>query len=116
MILTLDSFSGMCDALKFNFRYITYHFKGKDNTFEVIEFNYNKLYSEIHEMSNGISEEDYKILRSKYGPCTMNVIINTWYKILFEEILNLFYIFQSFWILIWMLNEYYRSSAVICKY
>ena len=113
----------MLDSLKKSFnemyelkyRYITYHFKGNKNAFEVIEFNYNKLYSDIHGMSGGIREEDYNTLRDQYGPCTMNVIVNTWYRILFEEILNLFYILQSFSILIWMLNGYYRSSIIICK-
>lgn len=66
-------------------------------------------------MAGGIDEEEYNFLRDQYGPWTMNIKVNTWYKILFEDILNLFYIFQSFWILIWMLNGYYRSSIVICK-
>ncbi len=46
----------------------------------------------------------------------MNIIIRPWYKILVEEIANVYYAIQLFSITIWFMNDYYRSGAVVCKF
>ena len=99
--------------IKFVYRYITYEYDINQNSFTTVSFNFQKSNKEIYKMSNGIMEDDHLYLKSKYGECTMNIIIQKWYKLLFEEVLNSFYFFQVFWVIIWALNGYYRSCIIL---
>ena len=99
--------------IKFVFRYITYEYNVNDNSFTTVSFNFQKSHKDIYKMSDGIMEDDHPYLKSKYGECTMNIIIEKWYKLLFQEVLNSFYFFQVFWVIIWALNGYYRSWIIL---
>lgn len=95
--------------IRFVFRYITYQFDELTNMFITVSFNYNRTFDQIHAMSDGILEDDHEEFFFKYGPCTMEIIIKSWYKLLFEEVLNAFYFFQVFCVIIWACNAFYRS-------
>lgn len=43
----------------------------------------------------------------------MTILIKKWYKLLVEEVLNAFYFFQVFCVLIWAVNGYYRSCIIL---
>lgn len=83
------------------------------NMFTTVSFNYHLNFGQIHNMSDGILEEDHDEFLSKYGPCTMQIIIKSWYKLLFEEVLNAFYFFQVFCVIIWACNFFYRSCLIL---
>jgi len=46
----------------------------------------------------------------------MKIIIKAWYHLLIDEIINFYYAIQSFSIIIWFMNEYYRSGIIVCKF
>lgn len=82
--------------IKFIYRYLTYEYDQNQNAFITVSFDFQKTHLQIHRLVNGISEDDHSYLISKFGECTMNIIVNNWYKLLFEEVLNSFYFFQIF--------------------
>jgi len=108
---TVDSYD-----LKFMFRYLTYVYDAEENTFLPIKYYFSKSFSDLHALSNGISTEDHPKLIEKYGNCTMEVKMGSWYIILAQDILNLYYIFQMFSVIVWFCNGYYRSSGIVRKF
>ena len=99
--------------IKFVFRYITYEYDFNQHMFVTVAYNIQKPYLYLHSLVGGISEDDHPYLISKYGECTMNIIIQKWYKLLFEDVLNAFSFFQLFCVFIWAMNEYYRSCLIL---
>lgn len=53
------------------------------------------------------------LLRHKYGRCEVNVPPKTVHKVLINEILNPFYIFQIFSVVLWTWDTYYTYAACI---
>ena len=97
------------------FRYITYLFNNDTKKFEPIAYDFKDTYDNLHGRAYGVREDDLEELVQTYGKCTMEIILKPWYKILVEEIINGYYIFQCFVVIVWYLNGYYRSASILCK-
>uniref|UniRef100_A0A8D3CZN7 ATPase cation transporting 13A2 n=1 Tax=Scophthalmus maximus TaxID=52904 RepID=A0A8D3CZN7_SCOMX len=52
-------------------------------------------------------------VRCIYGPNLIDVPVKPYFKLLFEEVLNPFYVFQFFSITLWMIDEYYFYAVCI---
>lgn len=102
--------------IRFVFRYITYIYNTDMRKFDPIAYDFKDTYNNIHERAYGVKEDELEDLIKTYGKCTMEIVLKPWYKILVEEIINGYYIFQSFVVLIWFLNGYYRSACILCKF
>jgi Cation transporter/ATPase, N-terminus len=66
-----------------------------------------KLHRFRAELAAGLSECRQSALRLLYGPNTIDVEVKSYLRLLFQEVLNPFYIFQIASIILWSLDSYY---------
>ncbi|XP_075914613.1 polyamine-transporting ATPase 13A2-like [Petromyzon marinus] len=68
---------------------------------------------ELHRMSTGLSREEQIERRKVFGPNIIDVPLKSYPRLLVEEILNPFYIFQILSVTLWMLERYYYYAVCI---
>ncbi|XP_030071564.1 probable cation-transporting ATPase 13A4 [Microcaecilia unicolor] len=70
--------------------------------------------SDIHlKYGSGLTREDQATRRTICGPNTIEVEVAPIWKILFKEVLNLFYFFQFFTVSLWISENYLEYSIAI---
>ncbi|XP_067328818.1 polyamine-transporting ATPase 13A2 isoform X2 [Anolis sagrei] len=69
--------------------------------------------SDLHDGHLGLSAKEQAARRKLYGPNLIDVPVKPYLRLLKDEILNPFYIFQIFSITLWLCEEYYSYSACI---
>uniref|UniRef100_A0A3P8NGV9 Cation-transporting P-type ATPase N-terminal domain-containing protein n=1 Tax=Astatotilapia calliptera TaxID=8154 RepID=A0A3P8NGV9_ASTCA len=69
--------------------------------------------SKLYDFQSGLSPQEQSSRRSIYGPNLINVPVKPWIRLLFEEILNPFYVFQLFGIVLWISDNYYYYATVV---
>ena len=90
-------------------RNIKYVFHARAETFARLH-GYDrgeKLHRFRAELAAGLSESLQSSLRLLYGPNTIDVDVKSYVRLLFQEVLNPFYIFQIASITLWSLDSYY---------
>jgi cation-transporting ATPase 13A2 len=98
------------------YRFIRYQYDNAKDVFVPIVFKTSYNYQTLHrEHSRGIrTEEEYQLCRIKYGPCNIEVPIKTVPRLLIEEVLNPFYIFQVFSMALWYWDGYtYYATCIL---
>lgn len=65
------------------------------------------------ELSRGLTEEMQMVKKKLFGSNTIDVEVKPYHKLLFEEVLNPFYIFQLASIVLWSFDEYYYYASCI---
>ncbi|XP_049608682.1 polyamine-transporting ATPase 13A2 isoform X2 [Syngnathus scovelli] len=68
---------------------------------------------DLHGYKNGLSHLEQNFRRQVYGPNVIDVPVKSYFKLLIEEVLNPFYVFQLFSMVLWTLDEYYYYSTSI---
>ncbi|XP_072101039.1 polyamine-transporting ATPase 13A2 isoform X1 [Mobula birostris] len=68
---------------------------------------------DIHKQQKGLSRHYQNKKRQVYGPNVIEVLVKSYFTLLVEEVLNPFYIFQIFSIVLWVTEEYYYYAACI---
>nr|XP_057940919.1 cation-transporting ATPase 13A2 isoform X2 [Doryrhamphus excisus] len=68
---------------------------------------------DLHGFKKGLSQSEQILRRQVYGPNLIDVPVKSFYKLLTDEVLNPFYIFQIFSIILWLFDEYYFYAACI---
>lgn len=73
-----------------------------------IEFDYYKTFESIHTTySGGVSEgEEYASIVDKYGKCNIVLPEKGILQLLIKDVMNPFYLFQMFSIVVWFFDEY----------
>ncbi|EAR98775.2 E1-E2 ATPase family protein (macronuclear) [Tetrahymena thermophila SB210] len=102
--------------LIFSFRLYTYFYIQNSNCFYPIQFALSLLTNnQIYEKyGRGVpSEENLKQQVSIYGLNNTEIPDKSTVKILIDEVLSPFYIFQIFSVTLWMLEPYYYYASVI---
>ncbi|KAL4505176.1 hypothetical protein ABPG72_016243 [Tetrahymena utriculariae] len=100
----------------FSFRLNTYFYVKNSNCFYPIQFalsflTNNQIYNKY---GRGVqSEENLKQLVSIYRLNNTEIPDKSTFKILIDEVLSPFYIFQIFSVTLWMLEPYYYYASVI---
>uniref|UniRef100_A0A7M4FHJ4 ATPase cation transporting 13A2 n=1 Tax=Crocodylus porosus TaxID=8502 RepID=A0A7M4FHJ4_CROPO len=61
----------------------------------------------------GLTQQDHSTKRKIYGPNLINVPVKSYLRLLVDEVLNPFYIFQIFSIVLWISDTYYYYAACI---
>uniref|UniRef100_H3B7S7 Polyamine-transporting ATPase 13A2 n=1 Tax=Latimeria chalumnae TaxID=7897 RepID=H3B7S7_LATCH len=69
--------------------------------------------ADIYRRQSGLSQQDQNTKRQVYGPNLLDVPVKSYFRLLVEEILNPFYIFQIFSIALWMSDAYYYYAVCI---
>ncbi|XP_037129788.1 cation-transporting ATPase 13A2 isoform X1 [Syngnathus acus] len=68
---------------------------------------------DLHGYKNGLSHLEQNFRRQVYGPNVIDVPVKSYFKLLIEEVLNPFYVFQLFSMVLWTVDEYYYYSTSI---
>ncbi|XP_058017400.1 polyamine-transporting ATPase 13A2 isoform X5 [Ahaetulla prasina] len=69
--------------------------------------------SDLHLSCRGLSVQEQSARKMIYGPNLIDVPVKSYLRLLMDEILNLFYLFQVFSITLWICEEYYSYAACI---
>ncbi|XP_053865396.1 polyamine-transporting ATPase 13A2 isoform X2 [Malaclemys terrapin pileata] len=69
--------------------------------------------ADIHLSRSGLSQQDHSTRRKVYGPNLIDVPVKSYLRLLVGEVLNPFYIFQVFSIILWLCDTYYYYAACI---
>ena len=65
------------------------------------------------EFSQGLTSEKQSMKQVLHGPNSIEVEVKPYVKLLFEEVLNAFYVFQIASIVLWSLDSYYYYASCI---
>ncbi|XP_068772417.1 polyamine-transporting ATPase 13A2 isoform X4 [Struthio camelus] len=68
---------------------------------------------DLHLSQAGLDQQDHSTRRKIYGPNLIEVPVKSYPRLLVEEVLNPFYIFQVFSIVLWVCDAYYYYAACI---
>ncbi|PWA32986.1 hypothetical protein CCH79_00016890 [Gambusia affinis] len=68
---------------------------------------------DLYGFQNGLSPQEQSWRRSMFGANIIDVPVKSYVRLLFEEVLNPFYIFQVFSITLWSIDEYYYYALCI---
>ncbi|XP_069805161.1 polyamine-transporting ATPase 13A2 isoform X2 [Dendropsophus ebraccatus] len=68
---------------------------------------------EVHAYKSGLSQSDHNNRKLIYGPNEIDVPVKSYRQLLVEEVLNPFYIFQVFSIVLWICEQYYYYATCI---
>lgn len=68
---------------------------------------------EIHKSRSGLSHSDHNNRKLIYGPNQIDVPVKSYGQLLIEEVLNPFYIFQVFSVILWLCESYYYYAGCI---
>ncbi|NXT91048.1 AT132 ATPase, partial [Anhinga rufa] len=69
--------------------------------------------ADLHLFQAGLDQQDHNTRRKIYGPNLIEVPVKSYVRLLVEEVLNPFYIFQVFSIVLWVCDAYYYYAACI---
>lgn len=69
--------------------------------------------SELHLSRAGLDQQEHSTRRRIYGPNLIEVPVKSYARLLVEEVLNPFYIFQVLSMLLWVCDSYYYYAACI---
>ncbi|XP_053137543.1 polyamine-transporting ATPase 13A2 isoform X2 [Hemicordylus capensis] len=73
----------------------------------------NWTYSDLHRSHCGLSPEEQSARKTIYGPNRIDVPVKSCFRLLVDEVLNPFYIFQIFSISLWLYEEYFSYAVCI---
>ncbi|KAM4703534.1 LOW QUALITY PROTEIN: polyamine-transporting ATPase 13A2 [Rhinophrynus dorsalis] len=68
---------------------------------------------DLQKYRSGLSQADHNVRKRIFGPNEIDVPVKSYGKLLIEEVLNPFYIFQVFSIILWMCDRYYYYAVCI---
>ncbi|XP_035511838.1 cation-transporting ATPase 13A2 [Morone saxatilis] len=68
---------------------------------------------DLYGFQKGLSHLEQNLRKRVYGPNLIDVPVKPYMKLLFEEVLNPFYVFQLFSITLWMIDHYFVYAICI---
>ncbi|KAG7269534.1 hypothetical protein CRUP_025258, partial [Coryphaenoides rupestris] len=68
---------------------------------------------DLHSFQGGLNPAEQKSRQQVYGPNLISVPVKSYMRLLVDEILNPFYVFQVFSIALWMADVYYYYASCI---
>jgi len=92
-------------------RYVWYENEG--NFIRLQGFDKNVTFDELQRMTNGLSRAEQESRQKLYGDNAIHVEVLPYTKILFQEVLGPFYIFQVFSCAVWFNDDYYYYGSCI---
>ena len=93
------------------FKYIYIPDKG---TFESVDLKLESSLEQIHrKCSQGLSNDEVLYMKEIYGECDLKIEINSYFKLLINELSDPFYLFQIFSIVLWYNDDYEYFATII---
>lgn len=68
---------------------------------------------DLHNFQNGLSPLEQTLRKRLYGINLIDVPVKSYMKLLVEEVLNPFYVFQVFSVILWIVDQYYFYALII---
>ncbi|XP_034550797.1 cation-transporting ATPase 13A2 isoform X2 [Notolabrus celidotus] len=75
--------------------------------------NEDWTYKDLYGFQKGLSHLEQSSRRRMYGPNLIDVPVKPYTRLLFEEVLNPFYVFQLFSITLWLIDNYFIYAVCI---
>ncbi|EGR27386.1 hypothetical protein IMG5_196560, partial [Ichthyophthirius multifiliis] len=100
----------------FTYRLYNYYFDINQNIFKPIQFDLTQYTNnEIHaKYGKGIQDQQqFSQLKALFGQNNTEIPTKSSIKILIDEVLSPFYMFQIFSVILWILEPYYFYASVI---
>ncbi|XP_062505188.1 polyamine-transporting ATPase 13A3-like [Corticium candelabrum] len=95
-------------------RHQRFVFDWSKNVFELQTGLKNMTYSDLHNNSQGLSDQEVITRTALFGPNVIDVKVKPIWQLLYEEVLDPFYIFQWASVIFWCFNEYiYYAMAIL---
>ncbi|KAF1390798.1 hypothetical protein PFLUV_G00061780 [Perca fluviatilis] len=96
------------------FKGLRYIWLGRKGAFcRVSVLNEDWTCNDVYGFQKGLSHLEQSLRRLMYGPNLIDVQVKSYVKLLFEEVLNPFYVFQVFSITLWIVDNYYYYAICI---
>uniref|UniRef100_A0A8C9WYA2 ATPase cation transporting 13A2 n=1 Tax=Sander lucioperca TaxID=283035 RepID=A0A8C9WYA2_SANLU len=96
------------------FKGLRYIWLGRKGAFcRVSVLNEDWTCNDVYGFQKGLSHLEQSLRRCMYGPNLIDVQVKSYVKLLFEEVLNPFYVFQVFSITLWIVDNYYYYAICI---
>ncbi|TDH01678.1 hypothetical protein EPR50_G00182750 [Perca flavescens] len=96
------------------FNGLRYIWLGRKGAFcRVSVLNEDWTCNDLYGFQTGLSHLEQSLRRRMYGPNLIDVQVKSYVKLLFEEVLNPFYVFQLFSITLWIFENYYYYAICI---
>ena len=98
----------------FNYKLFKYVFIEKLNEFVSLKFNINTSTDNINKyLTRGLDLNEVEYQRQIFGECDLHIKVDSVLVLIIKEILDPFYIFEFFAIILWFYNEYEKYAFVI---
>ena len=98
----------------FEFKMFKYIYDFNTFKFNAVTFKIKSKTQEIHDyLCNGLKENEYKLILNIFGKSQLNIEIPSYFKLLFKELSDPFYLFQIFSVILWLNNDYKAYACVI---
>uniref|UniRef100_A0A8C4H0R2 ATPase cation transporting 13A2 n=1 Tax=Dicentrarchus labrax TaxID=13489 RepID=A0A8C4H0R2_DICLA len=85
----------------------------KPSVFVCSVLNEDWTCKDLYGFQKGLSHLEQNLRKRVYGPNLIDVPVKPYMKLLFEEVLNPFYMFQLFSITLWMIDHYFVYAICI---
>mmetsp|Transcript_20060 Transcript_20060/g.33425 ORF Transcript_20060/g.33425 Transcript_20060/m.33425 type:complete len:1211 (-) Transcript_20060:355-3987(-) len=96
------------------YKHVKYFYDRTGNTFNRPQYELEHSYQYIHDvLADGISEEVHGDRILLFGPNVIDIPVKSYFTLLLEEVLNPFYVFQAYSIILWCVEDYTIYAACI---
>ncbi|XP_033763679.1 probable cation-transporting ATPase 13A3 isoform X1 [Pecten maximus] len=98
----------------FDHQHLRYIWEQEVRSFvQLQDLSYNTKCSTMQESFQGLSQREQAQKQVVYGENLIDVEVKSYWRLFIEEVMNPFYIFQIFSIILWMMDNYYYYAACI---
>mmetsp|Transcript_12683 Transcript_12683/g.21348 ORF Transcript_12683/g.21348 Transcript_12683/m.21348 type:complete len:470 (+) Transcript_12683:712-2121(+) len=98
----------------YTYRFIQFEFDFHEQQFKPVYFDATASQKELIEhYSRGICQSNLIKLQARYGPCQLNVPRKSFPRLMVDEVLNPFYLFQVFSMILWFWDGYEKYACCI---
>ncbi|KAL1919402.1 uncharacterized protein VTP21DRAFT_2095 [Calcarisporiella thermophila] len=97
----------------FDYRYIRFVFHPGFQQFVQNGFWKDRQWTAVRFVRNGLNRETHRERKMVFGENLIDIHEKSTFRILFDEVLHPFFVFQIFSILLWTINDYYYYAVTI---
>ncbi|GMM44557.1 putative acid anhydride hydrolase [Pichia kluyveri] len=111
---TIDDIDPIVPILiSFEYRYMKLFYDPLDDLFKLPTNWIDEKWCHYPDIKDGITETNYKLRKMIFGDNIINIVEKSISKLLVDEILHPFYVFQIFSIFLWLADNYYYYAFCI---
>ena len=98
----------------FNYKFFRYIYISSIDSFQSLKYKLHTSYKKIHKTcTEGLYDSDVEIQRKIFGECNIKLQIRSYFKFLYFELGDPFYLFDIFSIILWYIDQYEIYATII---